>query len=218
MPMTGTHGGNPIVADAVSGQRISQGSVQQSVPFQRVAPPAHASKMSSDVPRANSVGNVGVAPAESSARYAGAGTGVGGSGAGGVVGAPAIGKAQSGGNRVRFADEVHAPSNTHNFSMSGQATGKLFQNQYITANTQGRTLPKPSDRPLESPYYSSSFKATLKEGEHYPGLGDAVHFKEANKQLYNALTNDAGYAHQMETLYPGIIKVSVQPSPSSVNV
>jgi hypothetical protein len=105
MPMTGTHGGNPIVADAVSGQRIAQGSVQQSVPFQRGAPPAPASKMGSDAPRANSIGNADVAPAESSARYAGAGTGVGGSGAG-TSSASAIGKAPSGGNKVRFADEA----------------------------------------------------------------------------------------------------------------
>ena len=73
-------------------------------------------------------------------------------------------------------------------------------------------IPLPQDRPLTSEHYSTAFRVRLEEGVHYPGKGDSIHFREANKQLYEKLTLNKGFATQMETLYPGITK-AVTPGP-----
>ncbi|MEQ8819593.1 MAG: hypothetical protein RLY93_05065 [Sumerlaeia bacterium] len=59
-------------------------------------------------------------------------------------------------------------------------------------------------RPADSPIYSVAYEVELERGVHFPGRSDAIHFQEANKQLYEVMNGDARFAHMMENLYPGI--------------
>jgi len=61
-------------------------------------------------------------------------------------------------------------------------------------------------------FYEVGFEARLERGVHYPGVSDARHFQEANRQLYEAMQADVRFAAQMEELYPGIAK-GVAPGP-----
>ena len=57
--------------------------------------------------------------------------------------------------------------------------------------------------------YSVAYEVKLPDNM-YPGMSDARHFQEANKQLHAAFNADAEFAQEMEALYPGIIE-GVQP-------
>ncbi|MDP4147489.1 MAG: hypothetical protein Q8936_23975, partial [Bacillota bacterium] len=56
----------------------------------------------------------------------------------------------------------------------------------------------------EKGIYSVAYEVNLPK-DMYPGVSDAKHFQEANRQLYNAFQSDASFAQSMEELYPGII-------------
>lgn len=68
------------------------------------------------------------------------------------------------------------------------------------------------ERPLNSPNYSVVFETKLQHGKHYPGVRDAVHFQESNKQLYDVLSVNSAFKASLENLYPGITK-AVTPGP-----
>ena len=53
--------------------------------------------------------------------------------------------------------------------------------------------------------YSVAYEVEL-PSDMYPGVSDARHFQEANRQLHNVFKADPEFAQQMETLYPGIIE------------
>ena len=53
--------------------------------------------------------------------------------------------------------------------------------------------------------YSVAYEVEL-PSDMYPGMSDARHFQEANRQLHNVFKADPEFAQQMETLYPGIIE------------
>ncbi|WP_159887524.1 S-layer homology domain-containing protein [Paenibacillus puerhi] len=57
----------------------------------------------------------------------------------------------------------------------------------------------------ESGFYEVGFEAKLKKGKDYPGVSDARHFQEANKQLNERFQQDPKFAEKMEKIYPGIV-------------
>ena len=53
--------------------------------------------------------------------------------------------------------------------------------------------------------YSVAYEVEL-PSDMYPGVSDARHFQEANRQLHEAFERNPQFAQAMETLYPGIIE------------
>lgn len=53
--------------------------------------------------------------------------------------------------------------------------------------------------------YSVAYETKLPKNM-YPGVSDAKHYQEANKQLHEAFVKDPEFAQGMENLYPGIIE------------
>lgn len=53
--------------------------------------------------------------------------------------------------------------------------------------------------------YSVAYEVEL-PSHMYPGVSDARHFQEANRQLHEAFEREPQFAQAMETLYPGIIE------------
>ncbi|WCF09237.1 hypothetical protein NDS46_04860 [Paenibacillus thiaminolyticus] len=51
--------------------------------------------------------------------------------------------------------------------------------------------------------YSVAYEVKLPK-HMYPGVSDARHFQEANRQLHEAFQVDPRFAQKMEALYPGI--------------
>jgi RHS repeat-associated protein len=59
-----------------------------------------------------------------------------------------------------------------------------------------------ANRPPESPFYSVAFEAKLRPGTLM--ASDANHFRQANRQLYQLMQEDAELAQMLESHYPGI--------------
>jgi hypothetical protein len=53
--------------------------------------------------------------------------------------------------------------------------------------------------------YEVGYRAQLEKGIDYPGVSDARHFQEANRQLHEAFQADPTFAQRMEEVYPGIV-------------
>lgn len=68
-----------------------------------------------------------------------------------------------------------------------------------------------SIRPTSSKYYSVLYRAKLRKGIDYPGFNDRVHFKEANKQLYNTMSSDEKSKRAYEEIFPGLYN-SISPN------
>ncbi len=98
---------------------------------------------------------------------------------------------------------AHMADGVKLFTQAGRYLGKA--GQYVSSALKGRDAVKVSmSRPLESPHYSVIFRAELERGLHYPGQPDPIHFREANRQLYEVLRIDQKILLEMERQYPGI--------------
>jgi hypothetical protein len=109
-------------------------------------------------------------------------------------------------NRSPVSNEINAgrsssPLNEIGFGRQRQIERTVSPNEMLE---EVYLDPMPTKRPLSSPFYSNWFDAKLQQGTHFPGQPDGVHFREANRQLWNRMQADPGFARGLEAEHPGI--------------